>query len=267
MSSAAPAPHVLEFYDEQIVNKVADFVDGNRRVDAAWRTIQQWAPASLRCIAEIGCGLGAMTYRMASRWPEARVCGTDISPRSIEFATKLFQLPNLSYANGRVEALGLERQCDLVVLVDVYEHIAREDRTVFLGAIAPLLNGTSRLILTFPTPAYQRMLRRDFPDKLQPVDEDVDLQSLRDVADVTATRLVFFQEHDIWLTGDYAHAVFARGTTGEAVERPAPAPEPNPIERVVRKARTLLQGTDPASRDARLEHVRRALGPAAYRPR
>ncbi len=90
MASVAPAPHVREFYDEHIVHKVADFVDGNRRVDAAWRTIQHWAPASPRCVLEIGCGLGAMAYRMAERWPDARVFGADISPRSIEFATKLF---------------------------------------------------------------------------------------------------------------------------------------------------------------------------------
>ncbi len=267
MASVAPAPHVREFYDEHIVHKVADFVDGNRRVDAAWRTIQHWAPASPRCVLEIGCGLGAMAYRMAERWPDARVFGADISPRSIEFATKLFQLPNLSYSNGQVDALDLGGQCDLVVLVDVYEHIARGDRSEFLATIRRVLHDRSRLILTFPTAAYQQLLRRDSPEKLQPVDEDVDLASLSDVAQATATDLLLFQEHDIWLSGDYAHAVFGRRPVGEPVRGPRPVDDPSGLERVVRKARTLLHGPDPMSRDARLQHVVQVLGPEAYRPR
>jgi SAM-dependent methyltransferase len=264
--TTAQASQVLEYYDQQIVDKVADFVDGNRRVDAAWRTIQAWAPAAPRCVVEIGCGLGAMAYRMAARWPGARVIGVDISPRSIAFATQLFTLPNLLYSNGAVDGLEVHGRCDLVVLVDVFEHVARQDRAVFLDSIAPLLARDSRLVLTFPTPAYQQILRDGFPDKLQPVDEDVDLDTLQDVATSTGTRLLMFQEQSIWLTGDYAHAVLGRRESGLPVERPAP-PAPTPIERVVRKARTLLHGTDPESRDARLEHVLRVLGPGAYRPR
>jgi trans-aconitate methyltransferase len=266
MSTMAPTQHVLDYYDEHIVDKVADFVDGNRRVDAAWRTIQAWAPPSPSCIVEIGCGVGAMAYRMAARWPDARVIGVDISPRSIEFAKRLFQLPNLSYANDDVRQLGVEGQCDLVVFVDVYEHVARGDRAAFHAAVAPLLAGNGRLVMTFPTPAHLQLFRETSPEELQPVDEDVDLTALLELSAATSTSLLMFQAQDIWLTGDYAHAVFGRREMGRPVERPAP-PDPTLLERVVRKARTLLYGTDPESREARLERVLRTLGAAAYRPK
>lgn len=266
MPHAAPASQVVDFYDQHIVHKVADFVDGNRRVDAAWHTIQHWTPHPPKCVVEIGCGLGAMAYRMAERWPDARITGADISPRSIQYAQQLFQLPNLAYSNAPIDDLGLTAQCDLVVLVDVFEHIARADRSAFLRSIASLLAEHSRLVLTFPTPAYQRILRDHSPEKLQPVDEDIDLPTLQMVAAATSTEWLLFQEHDIWLTGDYAHAVFARRDTGGPVLRPQPATAPA-VARVARKVRTMLHGEDPQSREARLLLVQRRLGPAAYRPR
>jgi 2-polyprenyl-3-methyl-5-hydroxy-6-metoxy-1,4-benzoquinol methylase len=266
MATAAPAPHVVEFYDDHITHKVADFVDGNHRVEAAWRTIKRCAPDDPREIAEIGCGLGTMAHRMAECWPAARVTGADISPRSIAYAARLFERPNLRYVNGRTESLGLDGRCDLVVLVDVFEHIERSERQPFLDAIGALLAPDSRLILTFPTPAYQRLLRDCSPEKLQPVDEDVDAAALQQVAAVTRTELVMFEEQNIWLTGDYAHAVFARRETGRPVIRRAPAP-PAPLARAVRKVRSLFHGSDPDSRAARLELVERTLGRHAYRPR
>lgn len=267
MAVAVHATQVRAFYDEHIVDKVADFVDGNRRVDAAWNTIQQWAPAAPKRILEIGCGLGAMAWRMASRWPAAQVTGIDISPRSIDYASKLFVLPNLAYASGRIEELDLGRDYDLIVLVDVFEHIADADKPGFNASLEPLLAADGRLVLTFPTPAYQRILRSTAPDKLQPVDEEIELHTLQGLATATATNLLMYREHNIWISGDYGHAVLGRREAGRPVERPEPAPPPTTIARAVRKVRSLFQAEDPASREARLRLIERVLGSAAYRPR
>ena len=267
MAFPVQANEVRAFYDEHIVHKVADFVDGNRRVDAAWHTIQQWAPAAPRRILEIGCGLGAMAWRMASRWPEARVIGIDISPRSIEFASKLFELPNLSFSGGRIEELALDGGFDLIVLVDVYEHIADNEKPAFNASLAPLLAPDGRIILTFPTPAYQRLLRNESPEKLQPVDEEIELATLQGLAAATATTLLMYREHNVWISGDYAHTVLGRRDAGRPVVRPEPPPPAATIVRAVRKVRSLFQAEDPASREARLRRIERALGPGAYRPR
>jgi 2-polyprenyl-3-methyl-5-hydroxy-6-metoxy-1,4-benzoquinol methylase len=267
MAVAVHATQVQAFYDEHIVYKVADFVDGNRRVDAAWNTIQQWAPAGPRRILEIGCGLGAMAWRMAARWPDAQVVGVDISPRSIEYASKLFVLPNLTFASGRIEELELGRDYDLIVLVDVFEHIADADKPAFNASLEPLLSANGRVVLTFPTPAYQRILRSTAPDKLQPVDEEIELATLQALATATATNLLMYREHSVWISGDYGHAVLGRREAGRPVERPEPAPPPTTIERAVRKVRSLFQAEDPASREARLRLIERVLGSGAYRPR
>ena len=267
MTVASPAARIRTFYDEHLVYKVADFVDGNRRVDAAWHSIQSWAPASPRRILEIGCGLGAMSWRMASRWPEARVVGIDISPRSIEYASKLFTLPNLTFAGGRIEELALEGGFDLIVLVDVYEHIADAEKPAFNTTLGRLLSPDGRLILTFPTPAYLRFLRANCPGEVQPVDEDIELVTLQDLGKTTDASLLMFREYDVWSSGDYAHAIFARRAALQPLQNPAAAPSANTIVRAVRKVHSLFQPDPPTSREARLRLIERVLGPDAYRPR
>jgi SAM-dependent methyltransferase len=267
--AAAPprdAAEIRAFYDEHIVNKVADFVDGNPRVDAAWRTIQEWAPAAPRHVLDIGCGFGQMSWQMATRWPSARVTGADISPRSIALAAKVFARPNLSYTAATLDALSVDTSYDLITLIDVYEHIADDERAAFNSQLARLLAPDGVVILTFPTPAYQRLLRDQHPEQLQPIDEDIDVRKLDALAAATGTRLVMYREHGIWLAGDYAHAVLTRSAVGGRVER-RPAPACGLIDRVVNKLRRLGRGVDAGSRDGRLQLVERTLGAGVYRPR
>lgn len=257
---------IRAFYDQHIVDKVADFVDGNPRVDAAWDTIQQWAPPAPRAILEVGCGFGQISWLLATRWPDAQVAGFDISPRSIELAGKVFQRDNLSFAAGQVEALDRTAGYDLIVLVDVYEHIGVADRPGFDASLGRLLATGGRLILTFPTPAYQRLLRASHPDRLQPVDEDIEVSVLQQLATATQTRMLMFNERSIWTVGDYAHAALGRSATGGPIARVIP-PAPRAIERARRKLRTLWRREAPGSREARLRLIERSLGPDIYRPR
>jgi SAM-dependent methyltransferase len=265
-TAAAHADQIRAFYDEQIVNKIADFVDGNPRVDAAWQTIQQWAPRRPRRVLDIGCGFGQIAWQMSQRWSTADVTGIDISPRSIALASRVFQAPNLAYATTALDALDAGRPYDLVTLVDVYEHIAEPARLFFNAALARVMAPDATLIVTCPTPEYQRFLRRAQPDKLQPVDEDVDGGVLHVLATATRARLVMFREHSIWLEGDYQHAVFSRPVTLAPVERlhaVAPALWP----RAVGKWRRWRRGPEPGSRDHRLQMIERTLGAGVYRPR
>jgi SAM-dependent methyltransferase len=266
-AALAPADDVRTFYDEHIVEKVADFVDGNRRVEAAWAAIEQWAPAPGR-ILEIGCGFGHTSWRMARRWPGAQVTGFDISPRSIEYAAKVFARANLTFVAGRVDEIDRgSRGFDLIVLVDVYEHIAASARADFNAALGRLVSSNGGLILTFPTPAHLGLIRATTPEKLQPVDEDVHIETLLELAAATGTRLTMYSERSIWRSCDYAHAMFGRQATGCPLDLPAPAREPGVLGRVVRKVRRLSQPHDPASREARLALIERTLGTGVYRPR
>lgn len=208
--SAPTLEFVQAYYDERVEGKIRDFTHVNPRIEAAVQLLAEWAPPDPRRILEIGCGIGATCWRMARAWPQSQVTGVDISPISIEVADTCFKLPNLSYKTGLINEGVLDGKFDLIVMMDVYEHIALEGRASIHAAIRALLSEEARLVLTFPTPTLQSYIRDRTPSDLQPIDEDVEISNIVRLAEETDTRLLFYREVGIWHYGDYAHLALAR---------------------------------------------------------
>ena len=207
------AESIQAYYDERVEGKLRDFTHANPRIEAAIQLVAEWAPPKPTRILEIGCGIGATSWRMARAWPEAEVIGTDVSPVSIEVAKTCFRRPNLSYKAGLVEEGVFAGRFDLVLLMDTYEHIALKDRATLHATIKYLLSDEARLIVTFPTPAVQNYARTTIPSALQPVDEDVTPADIVVLAKETNSQLLYYREVGIWRYGDYAHVVFGRYQT------------------------------------------------------
>src|SRR5690606_20511678 len=127
-AKAAPQEQVKSYYDANITGKLRDFVEGNDRVECAWRTIERWAPKDPKSVLEGGCGAGAISWRMSRLWPDAKVIGADISPVSLEVAEKLFASPDLRLRQWPLPEHAQQEKFDLIVLMDVYEHVAEKDR-------------------------------------------------------------------------------------------------------------------------------------------
>lgn len=211
------AEGVAAFYDARVAGKLADFVGANPRIEAAVETLAEWAPANPKRVLEIGCGVGATAWRMARAWPDAEVIGIDISAASIRVAQTCFQLPNLAYRAGALADCQLGGVFDLVLMMDVYEHIAPADRPSLRTALKQLLSDESRLLLMVPSPAHQAYLRQHKPDGLQPVDESIDIVQILALAEETATRPLYYREVGVWRYGDYCHAVLGRGANLQPV--------------------------------------------------
>jgi hypothetical protein len=94
--------------------------------------------------------------------------------------------------------------------MDVYEHIARNDRVALHAAINSFLAHEARVVVTVPTPALQQHGRLHDPAGMQPVDEDVTAEDILKFAEQTGTHLLYYREVGIWQYGDYAHAVLGR---------------------------------------------------------
>lgn len=201
---------VENYYDERVAGKLRDFTQFNPRIEAAVQTLAEWAPSNPSRVLEVGCGIGATTWRMARAWQKAEVVGIDISRGSIEVARSCFKRSNLSYRVGMIGEGNVDGRFDLVLLMDVYEHVAPTERAALHAAVKSLLSDQSRVVMTVPTPRLQQFLRIQYPSAIQPIDEDIGLEEIKVFALETNTSLVSYRTVGVWRDADYAHAVFGR---------------------------------------------------------
>jgi 2-polyprenyl-3-methyl-5-hydroxy-6-metoxy-1,4-benzoquinol methylase len=211
MTSARSLADIRAYYGSQVDRQLDDFIEGNPRIECAWSTLGRLAPTDPERILEIGCGIGSISWRMSQRWPRAEVVALDVSPELLRIGQALFASPRIRFVEGPLRTGLVEGYFDVVVLMDVYEHIARDDRREFHQALAGLLRDQAQVFLSAPTPRHLRWLRANFPHEIQPVDEDVTVETLLEFASTTGTNLCFYKEVDVWHRGDYLHAAFVRG--------------------------------------------------------
>ena len=201
---------IQQYYDASVASRLGDFIDGNPRIEAAWKTVEHWAGESPHRILEIGCGIGDISWRMSLQWPDATVVGLDISPKELETARILFGCPKISFVEGPLTKNLLKEKFDLIVLMDVYEHIQSIDRAVLHEALKELLSDDCRVILTIPTPRHLEVLKREAPHLIQPVDEKVFPETILSLVNDLDQELLLYREVDVWHKGDYFHAVIGR---------------------------------------------------------
>ncbi len=100
-------------------------------------------------ILDYGCGSGFIVGQLQARGYD--VCGTDISKEAIEYGTSE-GIKNLYSTNG-IEVDFPDESFDLILAMDVVEHIDQDDLVV--RELERLLRPNGRLIITVP--AYQWM--------------------------------------------------------------------------------------------------------------
>ena len=262
MTQEATPGLIAEFYDANVTGKLDGFVDGNPRVERAWETVERWAASkNPRRVLELGCAIGDICWRMSRLWPEAEIVGLDVSPKSIEIANKLFGSPTLTFIEGTLTSAQFSNKFDLIIMLDVYEHIPASDRPALHAALSRLLSPNGQIILSFPTPEHLAWLREHHPEQIQPVDEDVSVPTILALASDTATEVALFQKVGVWYEGDYAHAVVSQRRPWTGIDESSPSMS---LGTKVRKFLALDAHSVLPARAERLARVRERLGAACY---
>lgn len=112
-------------------------------------------------ILDVGCGEGNVLASLAGG--TRRLLGIDTSEQAIQFARAFH--PDIEFRVGRLE--GLEETFDLVLAIEVLEHIPDEEIPGFLRSIHSRLGDRGRFLLTVPTvvlplrPKHHRHYTRD----------------------------------------------------------------------------------------------------------
>lgn len=206
-----------KFYDEFYLKLFRDFLAGNPRTESAIKfACEELRKRNAARVLDLGFGLGWSSYEYSrSLSSQAKVTGIDLSSKLTDIASLVFgDGDNVSYFCQDLCDPGWLKICgryDACVMLDVYEHIPRSSRKVFHQALAAILGGDATVILTCPSPMHQSYLRQYHPEGLQPVDEDVTFDDIREMASDIGGVVTHLSYSSIWSTNDYFHLVVTLG--------------------------------------------------------
>jgi SAM-dependent methyltransferase len=108
-----------------------------------------------RTILDAGSGSGVFSFELAKRHPQAQVLGIELEPQLVERANEIAQragLANCRFETGDVTRLEFDREFDLVVSVDNFEHV--EDDVTAMKRLWQALRPGGTLVAHVP--AYER---------------------------------------------------------------------------------------------------------------
>ena len=261
---AGPAPdrHAIRaFYDAFTRKLVRDYVDGNLRQARAFELVRSAIGPTTRTILDVGCGIGASSASYASGRADTTVHGVDISPNNIEVARALFARPGLEFSVGDMSEPPGDRQYDLIAMVDMHEHIPREQWPTFHRVLAESLSETGTLVMTTPSPLHQEYLRTHKPEGIQVVDETLVLRDVTDLAEALRATVIRYEWVGVWHSNDYVYTVISRAPRFDAIPRRARWISSVRTPVMVNRADDLVRrAVARVDRERRRRHVRRALG-------
>ena len=126
----APGNHHHSFSGAQ---RWANYFDDPKRDE--WQkpheVIQALAIKSDSIVADIGSGTGYFSVRLAHVVPKGRVYGVDTEPDMVKYLAdraKREALNNVTSLSGKADSPGLPVKVDLILMVDVFHHIANRGR-------------------------------------------------------------------------------------------------------------------------------------------
>ena len=100
--------------------------------------MQRWQPSAAK-ILEVGCGEGAVTERLRTTYPGAKITAIDITPR----IGRLYRgsLRDVEFIQSDMKEIAKKQpgHYDLVVLSDVLHHVPVEYRQELLNSIRTVL--------------------------------------------------------------------------------------------------------------------------------
>jgi len=203
---------IASFYDETLEQRLRDYVHGNDRITAAFELAASLIDGSTKRVLEVGCGLGISAVQMVETRDWVKVHAVDISPKVIDAASKLFGgNDRLTFEVSDMREVPRLAPYDLITLLDVYEHIPREDWPQFNAVLGAALSTSGTIVITVPSRLHQEHLARVNPSGLQIVDQVVELEDLAALAKDVEGILVYFAYVSVWNSHDYIHSVIRRG--------------------------------------------------------
>lgn len=219
--TTASVEQIAGFYDDFNARLLRDYVIGNPRVDAAVQRVLSVITPKTRKVLDIGCGIGSSAAKYLQQAPWIEVIGVDISPANVNAASKLFTNSQLRFCVSDMSEAPVDGPFDVIAMLDVYEHVPREQWPTFNQVLARSLGERGVVVWTTPSPLHQEYLRTHNPDGLQIVDETVELKDVVQLAADIGATITLYEWVNVWRTNQYVHVVLERQPPLTPVKRKA----------------------------------------------
>jgi cyclopropane fatty-acyl-phospholipid synthase-like methyltransferase len=208
---------VKEFYDSFLSGRMVNYrLYGNERIEAAIDFIGGYIKPH-HVVVDIGCGIGIATEAAAKKAANGRVIGADISAENIRYASQTVKLPNISFhcldvigERAKLMELLNGQKVDVFIMIDVIEHLPDATRHEIFKTMSELGSAGCAILLTYPSPHYQRYLIANEPQELQVIDNVLPVEQLAREAGENGFELVSYALKDIWRPAQYAHCALKR---------------------------------------------------------
>jgi len=152
----------------------------------------------------------------------------DISERNIWYARETVDHPNVTFFSAdiledkqRIRER-LTDDIDVVALVDVIEHIPQDDHSELFEFFRSIMSDQSYVVLTYPSPQYQRHLKENDPEELQIIDQVIEREELVETAQAAEFSLRHYSLETVWKHNQYVHCVLQ--TDGSLGDPPSESP-------------------------------------------
>lgn len=127
-----------------------------------------------KCILDAGSGPGVISFGLGRRFPKADVLGVDTREEAVTISNYIagkIKAGNVSFKTVRVEDLDQDNRFDLVVCVDILEHI--EDDIHAVKQLYRLVSPDGVMVLHIPSlyrryPVWKKCLNFDVPTHVRP---------------------------------------------------------------------------------------------------
>lgn len=105
-------------------------------------------PSGQQNILEIGCNKGFLTNALKEYYPQADICGVDLSPNDVAYAKQHF--PGIDFSCENAFDMLKNKKFDLIVAKDVMEHISKDEQEKFVKLLYEALKDNGICIIQVP---------------------------------------------------------------------------------------------------------------------
>lgn len=215
--------HVSAFYDDYAPLQEERGI--NHRHVRIMQWLEQFGLRNGMEVLEIGCGIGTQTELLAAKLTNGRLLAMDISPRSIEMASKrLAGKPQVELRCGDIITLEIGGHFDLIVLPDVLEHIPVVEHEALFLKLARLLKPNGQMVIHIPSPQSLEWVTAHHPERLQVIDQPLFMDQLIPAATKAGLYPHHLQHYGLWSVDPDAAVIVLRHYTMDLPFIPVPPP-------------------------------------------